>query len=79
MRDGALMGKPAVRSGKAAVTLRLAPGKSATAQLTDNSTCDAEISDSVQIIVPNRTERLVLHLALRGCPLSIDPVTVTAA
>jgi hypothetical protein len=78
IRGGALMAKPAVRSGKAVTTLRLAPGKSATAELTDDSTCDAEMSDSVQVIVPNRSEKLVLHLALRGCPLSIDPVAVTA-
>jgi len=54
--------------------VRLAPGKSATARLVDTSTCNADNSDSVAIYPPNRTERVLAHLSVRGCPLTIDPV-----
>jgi len=46
-----------------------------TAQLVYDSTCNAAISDTVQVIPPNRTEKFVVPLALRGCSLHIDPVT----
>jgi hypothetical protein len=42
--------------------------------LTNDSTCNADNSDSVQVIVPDRTEKVVLPLRMRGCPLTIDPV-----
>jgi hypothetical protein len=73
-RAGAVLGKPAVRSDKITATVKLGPGMSATARLVDASTCDAEKSDSVQIIPPNLTEKFVLPLSIRGCALTIDPV-----
>ncbi|HEY0168299.1 MAG TPA: DUF4232 domain-containing protein [Jatrophihabitans sp.] len=78
IRAGATLGKPAVRSGKPISRVRLAPGKSATARLVGASTCEAEKSDSVQIFPPNRTERFLARLSLRGCPLTIDPVTAAS-
>lgn len=74
VRAGKPMGQPAVRSGKAISKVRLAPGHSVTAQLVDASTCEADRSDSVAIYPPNRTERVVVPLSLRGCALTIDPV-----
>ncbi|MEO6503574.1 MAG: DUF4232 domain-containing protein [Jatrophihabitantaceae bacterium] len=74
IRAGATLAEPAVRSGKPVTRVQLAPGRSATAQLIGNSTCDAEKSDSVQIYPPNRTEKFVVALSLRGCALTIDPV-----
>lgn len=74
IRAGAPLGKPAARSAKPVTRVSLAPGKSATARLVGDSTCNAEKSDSVQIYPPNRTERFVARLSLRGCPLTIDPV-----
>jgi hypothetical protein len=58
----------------AVTKVRIAPGHSATARLVDASTCEADKSDSVAIYPPNRTERLVVPLSVRGCPLRIDPV-----
>jgi hypothetical protein len=55
----------------------LLPGAGATALLSNDSTCNAENSDSVQIIPPNRTEKFVLPLRLRGCALTIDPVAAS--
>lgn len=74
VRAGAPFGKPAVRSGLPISTVRIAPGKAVTARLVDASTCNADNSDSVAIYPPNRTDRVVVHLSLRGCPLTIDPV-----
>lgn len=73
-RAGAVLGKPATRSDKARATVKLPPGDSATARLVDDSTCEAEKSDSVQIIPPNLTEAFLVPLSLRGCALTIDPV-----
>ena len=74
LRGGVLLGKPAARANKPATTVQLAPGRSATARLVGDSTCNAEKSDSIQIYPPNRTEKVVVPLSIRGCPLTIDPV-----
>jgi len=74
LRAGAVLGRPATRANKPVATVTLAPGRSATARLVDDSTCNAENSDSVQIYPPNRTEKVVVRLSVRGCALTIDPV-----
>jgi hypothetical protein len=71
---GKPLGRPAVRTGKPIRTERIAPGTSVSASLVDDSSCNAAISDSVQVIPPNRTDKIVLKLALRGCTLHVDPV-----
>ena len=71
---GKPLGQPAVRTGKPVRTVRIAPGTSVSANLVDDSSCNASVSDSVQVYPPNRTERIVLKLALRGCLLHVDPV-----
>jgi hypothetical protein len=72
---GKPLGRPAVRSGQPIRTVRIAPGTSVSANLVDDSSCNAAISDSVQVIPPNRTDRIVVKLALRGCQLTVDPVS----
>jgi hypothetical protein len=74
LKAGHVLGQAAIRYTKPAATINLRPGSVATTRLTDISTCNADLSDSVQIIVPNRRERTVLPLRLRGCTLYIDPV-----
>ncbi len=74
VKAGAPLGRPATRSGKPIHPVQLAPGKSVTAELVIASTCQADKSDSVAIYPPNRTERVVVPLSVRGCPMSIDPV-----
>jgi hypothetical protein len=74
MKAGHELGSAAIRYTKPATTINLRPGSGVTARLTDISTCNADLSDSVQIIVPNRSERTVVPLRLRGCTLYIDPV-----
>lgn len=74
LRAGAPLGPEAQRTAKPVSRVQIAPGDSVTAQLTDDSTCNAQNSDAVQVIPPNRTEKFVLPLTLRGCSLHIDPV-----
>ena len=74
---GKPLGQPAMRSGKPIRTVRIPPGASVSANLVTDSSCNASISDSVQVIPPNRTDRIVLKLALRGCPLTVDPVAAS--
>ena len=74
LKGGALLGKPAVRAKKPVTPILLAPGRSGTARLVGDSTCNAEKSDSVQIYPPNLTQKFVAPLSIRGCPLTIDPV-----
>jgi hypothetical protein len=74
VKAGAPLGQPAVRSGLPVHRVQLAPGHSVTARLVVASTCEADKSDSVAIYPPNRTERVVVPLSVRGCPMSIDPV-----
>ena len=71
---GAPLGSPAQRTNTPIHRVQIAPGDSVTAQLVDDSTCNAAISDTVQVFPPNRTEKFVVPLALRGCSLHIDPV-----
>jgi hypothetical protein len=74
LKAGRPLGQPAARSALAATRVQIAPGAALTARLVDDSTCNADNADSVQIIPPNRTDKIVLPSALRGCPLHIDPV-----
>jgi hypothetical protein len=69
-----VVGRPATRSALAVRTLRLAPGARVTARLSDDSRCNAPLSDTVGVYVPNQTVQLHTALQLRGCALTIDPV-----
>lgn len=75
LRAGVALGQPASRTALPASRLMIPAGASVTARLVDDSTCNADSSDSVQVIPPNRTDKIVLRLALRGCPLHVDPIT----
>jgi hypothetical protein len=71
---GAALGSPAVRSGAPVKTLTLAHGASVTAQLTDDTTCNAAESDTVRIYPPNQTTSVDRPITLRDCRLVIAPV-----
>jgi hypothetical protein len=72
---GALLGNPAQRSGIAPKQVLLAPGAQAEAAITDYSSCQAGISDTVRVYAPDQRAFVDLPLALRGCRLVVDPVT----
>jgi hypothetical protein len=69
-----VLGKPATRSGMAVRTLTVAPGAHVTAVLHDDTRCNAGLSDTIGVYVPNQTAQERVPLELRGCTLTIDPV-----
>lgn len=69
-----LLGKPAARSIVKPKTVSLAPGAAAEATITDFSSCQAPVSDTVRVYAPDQTAFVDKPLELRGCRLFIDPV-----
>lgn len=69
-----VIGKPAIRSGMAVRALTVAPGAHVTAMLHDDTRCNADLSDSVGVYVPNQTDQQRVPLELRACTLTVDPV-----
>ncbi|MCL2780893.1 MAG: DUF4232 domain-containing protein [Actinomycetia bacterium] len=72
---GRLVGTPAARSTSPARTVKLAPGATAAAALTNDSTCDADNSDAVQVIPPNDTTRFQARLLFRVCAMTVEPIS----
>jgi len=72
--NNALLGRPAERSGKAPSTVTIEPGAQAEASLTDFSSCQAPVSDTVRVYPPNQRAFVDRPLALRGCRVVVDPV-----
>jgi hypothetical protein len=76
--NGILLGQPASRDRSTApATVHLAPGAQAHADITDNSSCQAALSDTVRVYPPDSTQFADLPLVLRGCTLSVTPVTAS--
>jgi hypothetical protein len=72
--NGAQIGKAASRSGAAIRTITIAPQANITSQLTDDTTCNADESDSIRIYPPNLTESVRIPVVLRACNLVVTPV-----
>lgn len=72
---GRQVGQPAVRSSVTAKNVRLAPGEQAEAQITDFSSCQAPLSDTVRIYPPNLTAFVDRPIQLRACRFEVDPVS----
>jgi hypothetical protein len=70
----ALLGKPAERSIVKPKAMSLAPGAAAEAMITDFSSCQAPVSDTVRVYAPDQKAFVDKPLELRGCRLFIDPV-----
>jgi len=74
--SGALLGQPASRdTSTPPANVHLAPGAQAHADITDNSSCQAALSDTVRVYPPDSTQFADLPLVLRGCALTVKPVT----
>jgi hypothetical protein len=71
----ALLGQPAERSVVQPKSVSLAPGAGAEAVITDFSSCQAPVSDTVRVYAPDQKPFVDKPLELRGCRLFIDPVT----
>jgi hypothetical protein len=74
--NNALVGKPAERSRKAPVPVVLKPGAQANSELTDLSSCQAPVSDTVRVYAPDQRAFVDLPLGLRACRVIVDPVTL---
>lgn len=70
----ALLGAPAQRTAKKPQTVPLARGAAAEAMITDVSSCQAPVSDTVRVYAPDQTAFVDKPLEMRGCRLFIDPV-----
>jgi hypothetical protein len=73
--NDAILGRPADRMSLAPTTVRLAPGEQGQAQITDYSSCQAPLSDTVRVYPPNLTSFVDRPIQLRGCLLVVAPVT----
>jgi len=69
------LAEPAGHSDRPAGRVDLAPGKSAVSQLVNDSTCNAANSDAVQVSAPDGTNPVYRPLRMRGCTLTVDPLT----
>ncbi|MDT4980649.1 MAG: hypothetical protein QOG07_2528 [Pseudonocardiales bacterium] len=74
----ALLGNPAERSVVKPKSVSLAPGAAAEALITDFSSCQAPVSDTVRVYAPDQKPFVDKPLELRGCRLFIDPVRPSA-
>jgi hypothetical protein len=70
-----LVGRPAGRTSKVPTTVTLKPGARAHANVTDFSSCQAPVSETVRIYPPNLRTFVDRPLALRVCHVVVDPVT----
>jgi hypothetical protein len=62
--------------GTVAEPVRLAPGGQAQSLITDRSTCNAPLSDTIAVTAPNGAAggKLTRPFQLRGCTVYVDPV-----
>lgn len=67
-------------SGTVAQAVQLDPGAQAEAQITDHSTCNAHLSDTIEVTAPNgaASGKLTRPFQLRGCTVTVDPVSLSS-
>lgn len=71
----ARLGRPATDDRGATRRITMHTGDSAQVQLTAVSTCQAPISDHVLVRVPGDDTPIIVTMQLRGCALSVGPIT----
>jgi hypothetical protein len=74
VRDGKLLGSPALHQPDSEPTMTLVHGASAQATLTATTDCQAPLSDHVRVSPPGQRQTTDLADTLRGCSLSVGPV-----
>ncbi|HZY76532.1 MAG TPA: DUF4232 domain-containing protein [Jatrophihabitantaceae bacterium] len=67
------------QSGTVAQAVRLAPGDQAESRLTDHSSCNAALSDTIEVTAPNGAAggKLTRPFQLRGCKVDVAPVRLS--
>ena len=79
--DGSVLTTSKPAPGTSARLVHLAPGAQAEAQIRDHSTCQAPLSDSVEVTAPAPLQALRAHrpqLQMRGCTVTVDPIVLSS-
>jgi uncharacterized protein DUF4232 len=79
--DGTVLSTSKPAPGTSARLVHLAPGAQAEAQIRDHSTCQAPLSDSVEVTAPAPLQALRAHrpqLQMRGCTVTVDPIVLSS-
>jgi hypothetical protein len=79
LHQGSTLVTATPKSGTVAQSVRLAPGAQAESRLTDHSTCDADLSDTIEVTAPNGAAggKLTRPFQLRGCKVDVAPVRLS--
>jgi len=79
--DGSVLTTSKPAPGTSARLVHLAPGAQAEAQIRDHTTCQAPLSDSVEVTAPAPLQALRAHrpqLQMRGCTVTVDPIALSS-
>ena len=79
LHQGSTLVTATPKSGTVAQSVRLAPGAQAESRLTDHSTCDADLSDTIEVTAPNGAAggKLTRPFQLRGCKVDVASVRLS--
>ena len=69
---GAPLGSPSTEKGSP-TEVRLAPGAQAQALISDASTCNAPLSDTISATLPELSKSVSRPMQMRGCSLEVAP------
>lgn len=72
---GKPLGRPATRESGATPLITLHKGRTAEVQLTAVTTCQSPNSDHVVVRVPGDRTPIRLPMQLRGCALTVSPIS----
>jgi hypothetical protein len=79
LHKGSTLATATPKTGTVAQAVRLAPGAQAESRITDHSTCDAALSDTIEVTAPNGAVggKLTRPFQLRGCTVDVAPVRLS--
>ncbi len=69
---GAVIGTPSLPASTASSRFTLAPGAVAESRLKDYSSCQASLSDEIQVVAPNSSITITRPGQLRACRLRVS-------
>ncbi len=80
LRNGKTLTTATPTAGTVAQAVQLKPGAQAESQITDHSTCNAQLSDTIEVTAPNgaASGKLTRPFELRGCRVTVDPVSLSS-
>ncbi|SOD70598.1 uncharacterized protein DUF4232 [Jatrophihabitans sp. GAS493] len=71
---GSQIGTKSEGSGAVDAPVLLAPNAAATSKLTDATSCNAPLSDTIKVTPPNQQTSLAAPFVLRACALQVTPL-----